>query len=249
MKDYIKDLWQQFGLRIALLFIAFVICLNAILIIYYRGVMIHSNEMRQQIEEIRVGLNAIESHIHLGDLGVRAYLIKPTDAFLAPYMTAKDSYLENLEILKANLDSLGFEQATMQPAINAIAEYMEVLKLMVDLCNNDRTDEALEIFYEDRGYTAWQRYSPFLVDATEFIEDQSTLGQAEYKNSINLILLILFILIIVSVPIIIAAYGKIKRDALFRKQIFNQLNKSNREYLFDEGKGEAEQNADTITES
>ena len=248
MKDYIKDLLQQFGLRIALLFISFIICLNVILVIYYRSAMIQSNEMQQRIEVIRNGLNGIENNIHLGDLGVRAYLIQPTEAFLAPYVTAKDNYRTNLVNLVANLDSIGFEDASTQPATNAIIEYMDVLKLIVDLSNSGRTDEALEIFYEDRGYTAWQRYSPFLVASTEFIEELGTQSQAKYKNSINLILVIQIVLILVSVPIIIAVYGKLKRDALFRDRIFKQLDKSNRNYLFDEGKTEGTRNADTITD-
>lgn len=249
MKDYIKDLLQRFGLRLSLLFIAILISSNAVLVIYYRSVMVRSSETSNQIQVITDGLNTIENHIHLGDLGVRAYLIKPTDEFLAPYVTARNEYHDNLDNLNLNLEAIGYDLAMMTPAVNAIIEYMDVLKLIVDLSNEGQKDEALEIFYEDKGYTAWQRYAPFLEDANAFIEDLSAKSQNEYKNSINLILFIQILLIVISVPIVVMAYRKIKRDGVFRNRIFNLIDSSNRNYLFDDGKSEEEQNEDTIAES
>jgi len=248
MKDYIKKLLNQYGLRLSLIFIAIVICLNALLVIYFRDVMVRSSEISRQVLQVRDGINQIESHIHLGDLGVRAYLIKPTDDFLAPYVTAREGYLENLESLEANLDALDFDITLMAPATNTITEYMGVLKLIVDLCNDGKKNEALEIFYEDRGYDAWQRYAPFLDAANAFIEDVSAQSEQKYRSSINLILFIQIILIILSVPIIVIAYWKIKKNGIFRKQIFKLIDTSNRKYLFDDGKSEGEQNEDTITE-
>ena len=104
MKDYLKKLIQQHGLRLSLLFTAIIICLNALLVIYYRNLIIKNSEISQQIQLVRDGLNTMNSHIWLGDLGVRAYLIKQTDEFLNPYIGARDSYNDNLNSLGNSLD-------------------------------------------------------------------------------------------------------------------------------------------------
>ena len=248
MKEYIQILIQQQGLRISLLFMMVIISLNVVLVIYYRNVMIRNSEVGQQIQVVKDGLSTLDSHIWLGDLGVRAYLIKQTDEFLNPYIGARDGFNDNLLNLEDDLKVIGFDIGIMEPAKLAIVNYMETLQLMVDLCNTGKVDEALEIFYEDRGFIAWQQYSPFVQDANMLIDDLNAKSEDEYKSSINLILIIQILLIIISLPILILAYRKISKDSGFRTEIFNLIDSSNKNYLFDDGKIEEEQNEDTITE-
>ena len=249
MKDYIKKLIRQHGLRLSLLFTAIIICLNALLVIYYRNLIIKNSELSHQIQTVQDGLNTMNSHIWLGDLGVRAYLIKQTDEFLNPYIGAKDSYNDNLNYLSNSLDSIGFDVNIMESAKFAINNYMETLQLMVDLCDAGKVDEALTIFYEDRGFTAWQQYEPFVESANNYIDDLNVKSEKEYENSINLILFIQIILIIISIPILSIAYRKIRKDNRFRTRIFDLIETSNHRYLFDDGIRDEEKNEDIITEN
>ena len=249
MKDYIKKLFQRHGLRLSLLFIMLIICLNAVLVIYYRNVMIKNSEISKQIQVVRDGLNTMSSHIWLGDLGVRAYLIKQTDQFLDPYVGARDQFKDNLINLENSLNDIGFDVDLMDPAKVAINNYMEILQLMVDLCDVGKLDEALEIFYEDRGLTAWQQYAPFVESANSFISDLKAKSEEEYKDSIDWILFIQIRLIIISIPILILTYRKIRKDNRFRTNIFDLVETSNRSYLFDDGIDDEEKNEDTITEN
>jgi len=246
MKDYIKKLVRQLGLRLSLLLVMVIISLNVVLVVYYRNVMIVNSEISQQIQIVKNRLNTMESHIWLGDLGVRAYLIKQTDEFLNPYMGARDNFDDNLNNLEDDLKVIGFDIIVMKPAKVAMIKYMETLRLMVDLCDAGKVDEALEIFYEDRGFTAWQQYSPFVQNANTYVNNLNLKSENEYKNSINLILLIQIILIIISIPILTIAFLKIKKDGTFRAHIFNLIDKSNRNYLFDDGRGDEEKNEDDI---
>jgi PAS domain S-box-containing protein len=106
---------------------------------------------------------------------------------------------------------------------------------MVDLCDEGRTDEALEIFYEDRGLTAWQRYSPFLQDANAYINELSSTEQKAYKGSIDKILVIQILLLVFLLPILTISFRKITKDNRFKTKIFQLIDSSNKNYLFNDG--------------
>ena len=246
MKEYIQQIIQQKGLRLALLFIIIIVCLNAILVIHYRNVIIKSSDVSQQIQRIKNGLNLMDINIRLADMGVRAYIIKQTDQFLEPYTEAKNGYLDNLNRLEDELSLAGYDVDKIAPARAGVVWYMQTCQLMVDLCNTGKLDEAIEIFEEDRGNDAWEQFYPFVQDSNNFIDALSAQSQAEYKSSINRILIIQILLILISVPILIIAFRKVLRSDQFRVQVFNKINESNRNYLFDNGKEVRMQDKDSI---
>ena len=235
MKEYLQQIIKQNGLRLSLLLIIAIVCANAILVIYYRQVMIKSSDMTTQVEHIRALLKQSDFYLFQGDIGVRGYLLEPTQAFLDPYTSANSYYKDNLESIDEALGEVGFDVNIMAPGKVAIIEYMEALQLMVDLKREGRDDEASDIFLEDRGYTAWRKYYPSIEAANEFIDNLNNSNQASYKSSINLILIIQIILIIIAVPVLTLAYRKIVRDDRFTLRLFRQIDDSNKKYLFNNG--------------
>lgn len=246
MKDYLIKLIREKGLRLSLLFTAIIICANVVLVIYYRNVVITSSEIRQQIQDVRDGINNMSSNVWFGDLGVRAYLIKQTDQLLNPYIQARDNYSDNLNELENNLKEIGFDIEPMESTRIVISDYMQTLQMMVDLCNNGRVDEALEIFYEDRGFTARQQYGPFIESVNNYIDELNIKSEDNYKNSINLILFIQIILILILLPILFIVYRKLFQDSQFRAEIFKLIKNSSKEYLYDDGNEEEDKNEDDI---
>ena len=246
MKEYIQQIIQQKGLRLALLFIIIIVCLNAILVIHYRNVIIKSSDVGQQIQRIKNGLNLMDINIRLADMGVRAYIIKQTDQFLEPYIEAKNGYLDNLNRLENELSLAGYDVDKIAPARAGVVGYMQTCQLMVDLCSTGKLDEAIEIFEEDRGNDAWEQFYPFVQDSNIFIDALSAQSQAEYKSSINRILIIQILLILISVPILIIAFRKVLTSDQFRVQVFSKIIESNRNYLFDNGKDISMQDKDSI---
>ena len=235
MKEYLQQIIKQNGLRLSLLLIIAIVCANAILVIYYRQVMINSLDMTTQVEHIRALLKQSDFYLFQGDIGVRGYLLEPTQAFLDPYTSANSYYKDNLESIDEALGEVGFDVNIMAPGKVAIIEYMEALQLMVDLKREGRDDEALDIFLEDRGYTAWRKYYPSIEAANEYVDNLNNSNQASYKSSINLILVIQIILIITAVPVLTLAYRKILRDDRFTLHLFRQIDDSNKKYLFNNG--------------
>lgn len=229
-----------------MLLIITIVCLNAVLVLYYRTVINKNSKLAIEIQHVMDGLDANERNIHLADMGVRAYIIKQEDALLAPYITAKNNFAENLDSLKARLDNMGYDVNKMAVAITTITEYMQTCQLMVDLCNEGKVNEAIELFEEDRGYDAWMRYAPFINDSDAYVQELSTLSHAEYNKAINLILFVQVLLILFVVPILIVVYRKTLKDDKFKFMVFSRIDESNKTYLYDRGEHSEEQDEDSI---
>jgi len=249
MRDYLLEAVKNQGLRLSLLFMIIVICANTIMVIYYRSIIVESSEATNRIERIQDLMRQSDFYIFQGDVGVRGYLLQPTEAFLAPYITAKNNYKENLDAIEAALNEVGFDISQMAPAKTAIVDYLETLQLIVDLKAAGRDQEAFELFNEDRGYTAWRRYDPFIQAANEYLDNLKIENQKRYKESINSVLVIIVVLIIISLPVLILAYRKLYRDDKSRKGLFKHIDESNRKYLFDNGKELETSDQDTIIDS
>jgi PAS domain S-box-containing protein len=249
MKEYLQQIIKKNGLRLSLLLIIAIVCANAVLVIYFRNVIIKSSESAVTIQKIRDGLSNIDSYFRQGDIGVRAYLIKQNSQFLLPYNTARDNFKSNLDELEAILIESGFDINLMTPARAAITDYMQTLKLMIDLSDKGRVDEAIDIFLTDPGLIVWQRYSPFIGYCNDFIDQLAATSNSNYKSSINLILVIQIFLIILAVPILSLAYRKIVKDDRFRMRLFKQIDESNKKYLFNDGEEVELNNEDSIITS
>lgn len=244
-----QQIIKQNGLRLSLLLIIAIVCANAVLVLYYRQVMIKSSEMTRQIEDIRAMLKQSDFYLFQGDIGVRGYLLEPTPEFLDPYISANNNYKQNLQGIDTALASVGFDVNIMTPGKMAIIEYFETLQLIVDLKRKGHDSEAMAIFREDRGYTAWRKYYPSIEAANIFIDNLNSANQAVYKSSINLIFIIQIILTITSVPVLTLAYRKIVKDDRFRLRLFKQIDDSNKKYLFNTDEEAGLFNEDSIISS
>jgi len=246
MKEYLQKIFKDRALRLALLLMILIVCANAILVIYYRNIILNSSESNKQVESIRAYLRQSDFYIFQSDLGVRAFLLQPTQQFLDPFTTASSNFEANLDSLAIALDRNGFDPKAIQPGLITIKHYIQDLQLIVDLKKAGRDQEALEIFYEDRGYTAWRNYAPYINEAVDFVNELAKDNEMRYKSAINFILFVQIFLIITAIPILILAYQKIFRDDIARKKLFQHIDESNKIYLFDNGNDAEEHDEDTI---
>jgi len=247
MKEVLTRFFKQLGLRIAIQFLVVIVILNALQVLYLRNIIVRSSETSQQAMNITNNMATVIDFIRAGDVGARGYLIKQDEGFLAPYTSAYDNYKQNLENLENSLSQNGYDINKMTFAKKTIAEYMESLKLIVDLTRSGHLDEAESIFAEDRGATAWAKYFPFTQDVSEFLSLLNSQSQKDYKNAINFILGTQILFLIITLPVLVAIYRRIRKDNIFRHKIFHLMDESNRKYLYDNGQEIDDSNEDAIT--
>ncbi|MDZ7607882.1 MAG: hypothetical protein U5K79_20400 [Cyclobacteriaceae bacterium] len=78
MKELLTRLFEQLGLRIAILFIVVIVILNALQVLYLRNVIVRSSEISQQAMVIRNNLASVDDFIRQGDVGIRGFLLDQT---------------------------------------------------------------------------------------------------------------------------------------------------------------------------
>ncbi len=246
MKEFILDILKRRGLQISLFLILLFLMINSILIIHYRNVLVKENELQDKIHLLNQQLAEVDQNIKLAEIGVRAYLIKQEDRFISPYLTAAGRYNQQLDELKANLKSLGFDITQMSNATMAITGYMKDLRMMYQLSKNGNVDAALKIFDEDRGLAAWQKYYPFIESANQFLQNIQQENENQFHGILSQTLIMIIVIVLLGLPIIISAIRRINKDQKFRKALFNNLSTSNKKYIFNSGEEIDEENEDAI---
>ncbi len=247
MKELLSRLFEKIGLRIAILFLIVIVILNVFQVLYLRNVIVRSSEMSQQALIIRNNLAIVDDFIRQGDVGIRGFLLDQNGTFLEPFTNVYRTYRQSIANLEESLIVNGYDVNKMTLAKTIFIDYMESLKLMADLISNGNLDEAIAIFEEDRGKTAWARYNPFIQDVNAFIIELNTISQKNYKNAINFILGTQILFLIITLPVLIAIFRRIRRDSIFRHKIFHLMDESNRKYLYDNGQEIDNSNEDAIT--
>ena len=247
MKEFLLRFLEERGLRIAILFLIVIVILNVLQVLYFRNIIVRSSETSQQAMNISNNMAVVIDFIRAGDVGARGYLVNQDEGFLAPYTSAYNNYNQNLENLEKSLSESGYDINKMTFAKKTISDYMESLKLVVDLTASGNLDEAVAIFAEDRGATAWAKYYPFTQDVSEFIDLLNNQSQKNYKNAINFILGTQILFLIIVLPVLTIIYQRITRDNRFRSKIFHLMDESNRKYLYNDGNEIDDKNEDAIT--
>ncbi len=248
MKEYFQQIFKQKGLRLSLLFIIVIVFINVVLVIYYRSIIIENFMIQKQIENVKSGINMVDNYIRQGDIGARGYILKQDQRILYPINNALNNYERNFDSLRADLEKIGFDVDIMIPALSANRAYMQTLSTIIDLCDQGKIEEATDLFAEDRGIITWERMVPFFDSADEYITQLSNKSQRQYNNALNQILIIQVFLIIITVPALIIAFRKIVNSDAFRSSIFELIDNSNRNYLFNDDTSESSLNEDAITQ-
>ncbi|MCG8311507.1 MAG: GAF domain-containing protein [Cytophagales bacterium] len=237
MGELIKEYFRNNGLVFSIYAILAVILLNTILIFYYRNEIVKNSAMNDQVRQANHRIEYMNKYVNLADLGLRGYMIGQDEKFLTPYNEAMISYKNNLEELREILTDQGFNITQMNPAENAIHRYMNLVQHMVQLCVAGNISEAEDLLKKDQGYEARREYSKFEEDVLSF--ETGLAEKANAKKTVNSMVVKVLIgqifLLIAGIPILIMTANSLKRNKKARSELFRDLSKSNREYIFDPG--------------
>ena len=247
-KVYLQDILKEKGLKLALIIIISLVIINVVLVLNYSRSIIESSETQKKIDLVKQGLNKVDKYMRQGEIGALGYILKQQKSKLYPINNATDNYSKNFDNLEINLESIGYDVAQMKPARAANEAYMQTLRTIIDLCDQDLIEEATGLFDEDRGMITWKRMVPFFDSSADYVDQLGNKSEKTYKKAVNSILLTQIFLILISIPILTITYQKISKDNSFKKRIFEKIDSSNKNYLFNDGKSMLHQDEDLITQ-
>lgn len=223
------------GLRFSLYIVLLLIVSSTAFTLYYRRVILRDDMLRRQIIEVNLCLDKMNTNVNIADLGLRGFMIHPTEQLLHPFFQGYAESAPNFRRMDELLDSLDFTGHTLGAASKAVDDYMKLVASMVGLVKNGQTEEAHAIFVNDPGYEAWKVYNQFEREARAFINQKETESRAEFRSMIARMLIVQVLLFGIGLPILLSAIRRLRNAAQVRKQLYTRLEESNRRYIFDPG--------------
>ena len=123
--------------------------------------------------------------IHSLDIGLRGYAIARDERFLGPMNDAKglgDSIFTNVEIRlkKLNYDLTSYY--ALKDSVNAYRTYCYHLK---NLLSENKTDEFLKLFNQDRGSALWRQYLESDENIVAFTSKVADRAQENYEKAMG----------------------------------------------------------------
>ena len=224
------------GLYISLYTVLALIVISAVFSLYYRQLIVRDDVHRRQIIEVNLCLDRMNTHVNIADLGLRGYMIHPTEQLLDPFHTGFEQSAPNFRRMRELLDSLGYQSQKLDAAAQAVEQYMRLVAKMVNMVKNGEYDEAHAIFVTDPGYETWKVYNVFEQEARIFVDDLQIESRKKFRAMIIKILILQLALLGIGLPILLLAVRNLRRARAVRNKWFEILDESNKRYIFDRGR-------------
>ncbi len=200
--------------------------------------IIETTSVKVQAETVKTDIgNIFREYLRGMDLGLRGYALTKNKQVLSPYenaLTANARNLRNLDSL-FKLQKLDTVSARFEKIKEGIEKYVETTKAMKAAVERDSIKEFVRLLNQDKGYDLWVLFSPFNDRIIKYEDAIISKAQADYESALNWNILILVILLAIGLPSLTYIIFVINKEARDRKHLLLDLERNNREYLFDPG--------------
>lgn len=205
---------------------------------FYNGrVLERTTATQAQATEIKNIMSMLwDDIVRNADLAVRGYGINKDENLLIPYQGTVTLFPELCERLEEKMQQQGYPDAQGFVAVKRqYGKYYESLEKMIEFAKIDRMDQFRGELKLDAGRELWSVYYPFTQKINQFQDSVYNAAQAEYKAVNSLTLYSQMLLVIISIPTLLFMIFRIVQDSRARRTLFEELEKNNREYIFDPG--------------
>ncbi|AHM63507.1 gaf domain protein [Flammeovirgaceae bacterium 311] len=224
--------------------IIFSAVLMLVLVVTNGGFLVYNNrvlerttavqEQTKEIKELQLLLwNDVVRNI---DVGVRGYAILQDEGLLNPYENGLRLYEDYHKRVYARLQEQGYPNAEGFLIVKqGFDDYLAVVANMLELAKTGNMDEFRQELKLDRGLSLWKIYEKFSTEVNAYQDNLYNEATEEYQLANTLTSYIQLLLLIIGVPTLIFMIVRITHDSRARKALFVELEKNNREYIFNPG--------------
>ncbi len=211
---------------------------SAILSFYNRAEMLLTTDIKNKAIELQIKVNAITlDNMGRMDLGLRGYALTNNKNQLMSFNSGKKLLTENIERIEVLL-----KEQKLDTSITIFKKLKIILNDYVVFCNGMKTaldkgdvPKFLEMLKEDRGYNAVKALYPFKMDIDSY-EDKVIMSATEnYGRAVNSNIIIQVTTVLLGMPILLAMLLQLRNENKKRNNLLLQLEKTNRQYLFNDG--------------
>ncbi|WP_224997312.1 GAF domain-containing protein [Cesiribacter sp. SM1] len=239
-----KSLFARLLDRIRSKSIIFSAVLMLVLVLTNGGFLVYNNRVlerttavqaqTQEIKELQLLLwNDVVRNI---DVGVRGYAILQDEGLLNPYENGLRLYQDYHKKLYSKLQEQGYPGTQGFLAVKqGYDDYLKIVAHMLELAKAGNMDEFRQELKQDRGLALWKVYEKFSKEVNTYQDKLYNEATEEYQTINALTTYIQLLLLLIGVPTLIFMIFRISHDSRARKALFVELERNNREYIFNPG--------------
>ncbi len=224
------------GIYSAIIFIVILIAINLSLFFYNRNLMLRSQEVKAEVQQVEQRFDYLWICVVNCDLGIRGYMLTKDEHFLAPFNETMTNYGPEFAKLDEMLIQQGFD-------VSKLTDYKKGYRYKIDetlqikkLQEEDQTEAALAIMKQDFGTQLWMAYRDCKKQIYDFEDQLKQQAEQDYRDSLRNTLVFQIMLCLLSLPALVMIFYRLRQFEKQRRKLFATLDQSNRQYLFHEGK-------------
>lgn len=232
--NFLRKNSDSLGVKIAILLVISLVGINAIFIYGKLNDFEASSQQAADIIEFREQIDMIFESVQKSDLGMRGFFINPENKMLNPHAESIQDQVNSLNSLLELFDKYGLEQEKLKEFMSEVKTYIELNETLISMIRINNLDYVKSIVKQDPGYDLWIKYSEFIPEVEEFLNNLTLETKEEYQNDVIKTIMVQLIILIVGVPALLMILKKINSTAEQRGELFSSIDESNRKFVFED---------------
>jgi CHASE3 domain sensor protein len=223
-------------IKVLLIILTTLLAVNCVFTFLNGNTIVENNALRERTEHVKQNTERIIGDIvHGADLAVRGYALTKNDKLAEPLkiaMVYKDSVFLGM---KAQLNLQKYDTANLHEIRTAVEDYLSLSNEMVNLARQDSMETFTAILNEDRGYDLWKKYMNFRDPLFSYEDKLNKEAEDRYLAALADNRLIVIVLLLIGAPTMIYIIVRLGRDEKKLAALLDNLDRQNRQYIFDTG--------------
>ncbi|SKC87082.1 GAF domain-containing protein [Ohtaekwangia koreensis] len=232
MKEFIR----KNTIVVAVTLVAVLLIVNALSIYKNRDTIARNNAIRKQSEGIIKQTDNLVSYLlHSMDLGLRAYGVTKNPAMLGPLEGATSNTDSLFQMLKTDLQEQSYDVSELQELHKDFSDYGTYCFKMVEMVKLDSMNAFQQMLEEDRGLQLWSHWKDVGSKILTYENAMNQEAEASYKAAMDNNLYLQIFILLIGLPTLVFIVVKLRNDGKERLTLLSDLEKNNRQYVFNPG--------------
>ena len=226
---------RESGISIAIVVTVLLVGSSASLSFYVQHQSKQFDSVKEKTGQVIGMIDSIFLFMNDMDKSVRGFLVAPDDRFLATHHAAGQQSRETFEALYAFLKAQQFPGAEKTLMAGTLMDgYYGTLNEIIALKKQGDEAGMIALYHQDKGTDVWNNYRDFTNEVRTF--EQAIYDEAEekYQFYLKAATITQALLIIMGVPTLLFVLYQLRKSNKARNLLFDQLEDSQRKYLFND---------------
>lgn len=193
-------------------------------------------KQKEDAENIFNAMESLNGYILLLEMNIRGYMLIQDDEYVSGIKYVNRNYIRRFNTVETLAESFGYDLAKISSFRLNFIEYLKDIEIAKYTVDEGNVDEALSIVRDRRENKLFTQYSSLEKELSWFVESELATKGEKVKFLALLDDILLIMLFVIGVPIMVFILIFIREREREQVVLMEDLDTSNRKYVFDNGK-------------